>query len=116
MLIYLSLVAPLLGTGISISLTEGLYIPTFIMSVITETPLYNAVYILALIVFFIAGFLNAFVLQGIIIDGLSVKASMKQSVSLIRKKISSGSSSSFPRRRSSSTRRYCFSAFSSRSS
>ena len=84
-LIYLSLVAPLLGTGISISLTEGLYIPTFIMSVITETPLYNAVYILALIVFFIAGFLNAFVLQGIIIDGLSVKASMKQSVSLIRK-------------------------------
>lgn len=83
-MIYLALVAPIVGIGLSISLTKGLYIPTFISSVIKTTPLYNAIYIIAIIVFLIIGILYIFVLHGVIIDGLSVKQSLKQSRQMIK--------------------------------
>ena len=38
-LIYIALVAPILGIGLSITMTEGLYIPTFISSVIESSVL-----------------------------------------------------------------------------
>ena len=83
-IIYLALVAPIVGMGMSLSLTKGLYIPTFITSVIKTTPLYNAIYIIATVAFIIIGIIYIFVLHGVIIDGLSVRRSMKQSRLLLR--------------------------------
>lgn len=83
-IIYLALVAPIVGMSLSISLTKGLYIPTFITSVIETTPLYNAIYIIALAVFIILGVLYIFALHGVIIDGLTVKQSLKQSRRMIK--------------------------------
>ena len=40
--LYIALLAPILGLGISISATENLYIPTFISSVIESSVLYSA--------------------------------------------------------------------------
>ena len=37
---YILLIAPVIGIGFSITLTKGFYIPTFISSVIADTPLY----------------------------------------------------------------------------
>ena len=83
-ILYITLIAPFVGLGLSVSLTDGLYIPTFIMSVIKSTPLYSVLYLLASVFFVILGVMNMFVLHGVIIDGMSVKASMKQSAVLIR--------------------------------
>ena len=49
--LYIALIAPLLGVGLSISLTEGLYIPTFISSVIASTPLYLVLSVIAVLIF-----------------------------------------------------------------
>ena len=62
--LYVALVAPLLGLGMSISLTEGLYIPTFISSVIIA---------------------NMFILHSVILDGLSVQEAGLQSKRLMKK-------------------------------
>ena len=83
-IIYLALIAPIVGIGLSLSLTKGLYIPTFITSVIKTTPLYNAIYIIATAAFIVIGVLYIFVLHGVILDGMSVKQSMKQSRRLIK--------------------------------
>lgn len=84
-ILYIALIAPLIGFGISIRLTENLYIPTFISSVITSTPLYLAAYIAVLIVFAVIGFRNIFLLHGVILDGLSVKEAGIRSKALMRK-------------------------------
>ena len=39
-ILYITLVAPLVGIGLSISLTRGFRIPTFIASVVASTPMY----------------------------------------------------------------------------
>ena len=83
--LYIALLAPILNIGVSISLTEGLYIPTFITSVIHTTPLYNALYIVTLTVFALIGIANIFVLQGILLEDLSVKNALTQSRSVMRK-------------------------------
>ncbi|MBQ1341792.1 MAG: glycerophosphoryl diester phosphodiesterase membrane domain-containing protein [Erysipelotrichaceae bacterium] len=82
--IYAALLAPILGVGLSLSLTENLYIPTFISSVIESTPLYNAIYLVFVIVFSFIGLANIFILHGVVADGLSVKESGKQSQKLMK--------------------------------
>ena len=49
--LYIALLAPILGLGISISATENLYIPTFISSVIESSVLYSALAGLAVLLF-----------------------------------------------------------------
>ena len=83
--LYIALLAPILGFGISISLTENLYIPTFITSVIETTPLYNTLYTIAIIVFTLIGFANLFSLHGILLEDLPVKGSLSQSRTLMKK-------------------------------
>ena len=83
--LYIALLAPILGFGISISLTNGLYIPTFITSVIETTPLYNALYIVAVVVFTLIGLANMFSLHGILLEDLPVKRSLRDSRSLMKK-------------------------------
>ena len=71
--LYIALIAPIIGLGVSISATEGLYIPTFISSVIEGSVLYSALSLVAVLVFLSIGIANLFILHGMIIDGLSIK-------------------------------------------
>ena len=81
--LYIALIAPLLGFGISVSMTEGLYIPTFIASVIAETPLYLILTSFVMLVFLSVGVANLFILHGIVIDKMSAKEAGKQSGKLM---------------------------------
>ncbi len=81
--LYLALVAPILGFGVSISLTEGLYIPTFIASVIAENKLYLILVSFLMLVFLSVGIANLFILHGIVIDKMTVKEASLQSGKLI---------------------------------
>ena len=82
--LYIALIAPLLGFGVSVSLTEGLYVPTFIASVIADTPLYLLLTSFAVLVFLSIGVANLFILHGIVLDKLSVKEAGDQSGRLVR--------------------------------
>lgn len=84
-ILYIALIAPVIGVGLSISLTKGLYIPTFISSVIAGTPLYMIAAVFAVLVFMSVGIANLFILHGITLDKLPVKEAGIQSKQLIRK-------------------------------
>lgn len=81
--LYIALIAPILGIGISISATEKLYIPTFISSVIESSVLYSALAGIAVIFFLFVGIANLFILHGVIIDGLPIGEAGRQSRKLI---------------------------------
>lgn len=82
--LYAALLSPILGVGLSLSLTEHLYIPTFISSVIQTTPLYNALYLVFSVVFSLIGIANIFILHGVVADGMSVRESGRQSRKLMK--------------------------------
>ena len=67
--IYISLIAPIIGFAFTISLTDSLYIPAFISSVIYSVPAYHVLYTLFVIVFLFFGIINIFTLHGILLDG-----------------------------------------------
>ena len=82
--LYIALIAPILGIGVSISATETLYIPTFISSVIESSVLYSALAGLAALFFLFLGIANLFILHGVVIDNLPVGEASRQSRRLIR--------------------------------
>ena len=81
--IYVGLIAPLVG-GLSISSTQSLYIPHFIIDVIKSTPLYRIGVALVLLLFLAIGVANLFILHGIILDRMTAKEASQQSRRLIR--------------------------------
>lgn len=83
--IYIVLIAPIIGVGFSLTLTKGFYIPTFISSVIADTPVYLILVSALVIVFIFIGIANIFILHGVVIDDLSVKEAGSRSEALIRK-------------------------------
>ena len=83
-ILYITLIAPILGVGLSLSLTKGLYIPSFISSVIADTPLYLVAVSFAVLVFFSVGIANLYLLHGVVLDGLPVSSAGAQSKRLIR--------------------------------
>ena len=83
-ILYIALIAPILGVGVSLTMTEGLYIPTFIASVIADTPLYLVGTTLLVLAFLSVGVANLFLLHGVVLDGLSVREAGAQSKRLIR--------------------------------
>ena len=83
-ILYISLIAPLLGVGVSLTMTKGFHIPTFISSVIADTPLYLAGVTLVGLVFLSVGVANLFILHGVVLDGLSVREAGAQSGKMIR--------------------------------
>ena len=83
-ILYIALIAPILGVGVSLTMTEGLYIPTFIASVIADTPLYLIGTTLLVLAFLSVGVANLFLLHGVVLDGLSVQEAGAQSKRLIR--------------------------------
>ena len=83
--LYIALIAPLVGVGVSMALTRDLYIPAFITSVIESTPIYYLAYVLVLLVFAYIGIRNLFCIHGVIIDKMSVRDSIRYSRELVRK-------------------------------
>lgn len=82
--LYIALIAPILGVGVSISMTEGLYIPTFISSVIRDSVLYSALAGVVVLVFLSVGIANLFILHGIVIDDLPINEAGDLSRKLIK--------------------------------
>ena len=67
--LYISLIAPIIGFGFTISLTESLYIPDFIFSVINDNTVYYTLYLLFVIGFIFIGVINIFTIHGVVLDG-----------------------------------------------
>ena len=84
-LLYCTLISPLLGLGFSISLTNTFYIPNFISSVIFKNPFYTAGVIVLLAFLFVVGIIYCFILHGALIDDLSIKEASIQSRKLLKK-------------------------------
>ena len=83
--LYVTLLAPILGIGLNVSLTEGLKIPNFISSVIETTPLYHTIYAVLTLLFTIIGIAHIFCLHGVLLDGLSIRESRRRSKALMRR-------------------------------
>ncbi len=84
-ILYVVLLAPILGAGMSVSLTENFYIPTFISSVIESTPPYFIGVTVLFIIFAIVGIKNIFILHGAVLDNLPVKEAGTASKQMMRK-------------------------------
>ena len=83
--LYLSLLAPILGFGVSISLTQNLYIPKFITSVIYSTPMFLIPVIIVVALLLFLGVIYMFILHGTLLDGMKLKDSARNSVRLVKK-------------------------------
>ncbi len=69
LVMYVAFLMPIAGVGLGISLTDSLYIPDFITSVIEAHALYNALYTAGLLVIFFAAFYYIFTFHCIVIGG-----------------------------------------------
>ena len=83
--LYLSLLAPILGFGVSISLTQNLYIPKFITSVIYSTPLYLIGVLVVFALLLLLGLVYMFILHGTLLGGMKMKDSARNSAHLFKK-------------------------------
>ena len=81
--LYIALIAPLLGFGVSFSLTKGLYIPTFIASAIKDSTILLVLFIVVMLSFLALGVANLFILHGVVLDRLPVKEASAQSRQLV---------------------------------
>ena len=83
-ILYITLIAPIVGVGFSVGLTEGLKIPNFITAVIKASPIYNVLYTLVALVFALIGVLYIFTLHGVLLDKMKVRAAQRQSLRIIK--------------------------------
>lgn len=82
-LLYATIIAPIVGTGLSISLTDNLYVPNFITSVIKSTPLYNVSYTAFVILMVAVGVFGMFTIHGMIIDNIPAIKSYIRSAKIV---------------------------------
>ena len=83
--LYVSLLSPIIGFELVISLTRGLYVPKFISSVIWSNPLFSIGAVILIAALFLVGVLFIFILHGTLIDGMTLRKSGSNSINLIRK-------------------------------
>ena len=83
-ILYILLIAPVLGVGVSLTMTKGFYVPTFISSLIADTPFFVVAFTVLMLVFLSVGIANLFILHGVVLDDLPVKEAGAQSRKLIR--------------------------------
>lgn len=83
--LYVSLLSPIIGFELVISLTWGLYVPKFISSVIWSNPLFSIGAVILIAALFLVGVLFIFILHGTLIDGMPLRKSGGNSLNLIRK-------------------------------
>ena len=77
-ILYIALIAPLIGFGFTISLTDSLYVPDFIF-------FFLFFFLIALAVFVFVGVIHIFILHGILLGGLKSYHADNESRELIRK-------------------------------
>lgn len=78
MMIYISLIFPLIGLGVTISPMKGFQIPNFITSVIYTNPLYLSLYLGVLLLLTYLSYRYLFVFHFILIKGEQPLAALKQ--------------------------------------
>ncbi|MBQ6438229.1 glycerophosphoryl diester phosphodiesterase membrane domain-containing protein [bacterium] len=79
LIVYIGLLAPLVGAHLTISLTEQFRLPNFIQLVIDSTPWLWAVYFVVMMGLFIVGSLYVFCLHGMLLDGETLAESCRWS-------------------------------------
>ena len=67
--LYIALIVPLTGFGFTISLTDSLYLPDFIYSVIRSNTIYLVLYEMAILGLIFLGVANIFTLHGVLLSG-----------------------------------------------
>ncbi|CEO21092.1 glycerophosphodiester phosphodiesterase family protein [Paraclostridium sordellii] len=85
LMIYVSLIFPIIGLGITISPMKDFQIPNFITSVIYNNPLYEIGYMALILVLTFIGYKLIFSFHYIVICGYSAKESIKKSSQLIKR-------------------------------
>ena len=83
-LLYIFIAVPLCGLGFGISITKSFSVPDFIMEVINKTPVYEGLYITAVVVLFILGFRSLFSVHEVLLHDITPKEARKNSVSLMK--------------------------------
>lgn len=85
LMIYVSLIFPIIGLGITISPMKDFQIPNFITSVIYNNPLYEIGYMALILILTFIGYKLIFSFHYIVICGYSAKESIKKSSQLIKR-------------------------------
>lgn len=83
-LIYITFLAPLVGVGFSTILTSNIFIPTYIMEVINNTPLYKALYLIVMALLAIIGVLYSFSIFAVLLDDMRPRDAYKRSRAIIK--------------------------------
>ncbi|MBR3164489.1 glycerophosphoryl diester phosphodiesterase membrane domain-containing protein [Candidatus Saccharibacteria bacterium] len=87
LIVYAVFLSPLLGFGLSISLTSSLSIPNFIMSVIVANPLLLTLLIVATIALAVRIIINCFIVHGALLNDTTLKKASLASQKLIKKNL-----------------------------
>ncbi len=85
LVLFIAFVLPIIGFGISMGPLKNFKIPNFITSVIFNTPLYNTLYNVVLLILTIISIIYIFTVHFILVDGQGMIQSMKSSRKLIFK-------------------------------
>ncbi len=83
--IYASVLAPILGLGFSISMTSTFYVPRFIMSVINANPLFSTGYFIVMALLTVVAFVYSFILHGALVDNMTMKEASVNSRKLVKR-------------------------------
>lgn len=83
LMIYVSVLVPLIGLGITISPMKNFQIPNFITSVIFANKVYLSIYIIILLVIFIISLRYIFIFHYMLIAGYNIKTSATSASNLI---------------------------------
>lgn len=84
-IIYIALIAPIVGVGVGISATKNFKIPNFITEVIFNNKLYFGAYITLILVLTVITIAFSFFFQYLLIDQQSIGKSLKNSILLMKK-------------------------------
>ena len=85
-ILYVLLATPLCGVGFSVSVTDELHIPHFIVEAIFATPLYRVAYFLLIAVLVAVGIIHVFVMHAVVIDGMTPSEARSWSLKTMRAK------------------------------
>ena len=84
-ILYLTLLSPVIGLGFSISLTRSFYIPKFISAVIEKNPLFFTGLIVLSLALLTFAVIHCFILHGVLLGDQSMKESGSASGKLLRR-------------------------------
>lgn len=83
---YITVIAPLVGAPFELSITRNLVIPDFIMSFVNGSTILKIIYIIVVLALLAVGFIYMFVFNYITVEKLSTKDAMRSSKELMKKK------------------------------